>query len=376
MFGTVLLTFYTFMLAYLLWRASSVPLIARTVPRWTLVLTGIFLWVLFYLGRFFGHGGEGKLAAALEYVGMNCLGIVFLASLTMLAADIVTGFGLLWRQRAPAIRGAALILAALLASFALWQGHRAPAVVRYEVPLKGLPGELDGTVLVALSDLHLGKTLGTRWLADRVRQIEDLSPDIIALVGDIFEGHGDPPGETLSILRGLSAPLGVWFVSGNHEGHGGGQANGEILDRAGFHRLDDRWAEVRPGLVLAGVSDLTSRMRRNEGGDPVGAALSGHRPGGTVFLSHSPLQADRAAESGAGLMLSGHTHGGQIWPFGYLVQRRYPLFAGRYEVKGMTVIVTRGAGTWGPRMRLFRRGEILRITLRSAPGPGTMDTGG
>ena len=92
-------------------------------------------------------------------------------------------------------------------------------------------------------------------------------------------------------------------------------------------------------------------------------------------MAHQPRIMAEAARSGVDLVLSGHTHGGQIWPFGYLVQRRYPLFAGRYEVNGMTVIVTRGAGTWGPRMRLFRRGEILRITLRSAPGPGSMDTG-
>jgi len=370
MFGTVLLTFYTFILLYLLWRAASVPIIARTLPRWALIPTGVFLWLLFYLGRSFGHGSEGKFAAVMEYLGMNCLGVVFLAFVIMLTVDLVTGFGLLMPRKAPLIRGGALILSAFLAIFALWQGHRAPAVVRYEVALKGLPAELDGTVLAALSDMHLGKILGVGWLEARIRQIEDLSPDIVALVGDIFEGHGGPPEGSLAALRGLSAPLGVWFVIGNHEGHGDGRANGEVLDLAGFHRLDDLWKEIRPGLVLAGVSDLTARRRRNQGGDPVAAALSGHNRGGIVFLSHSPLQAENAARAGAGLMISGHTHGGQIWPFNYLVQRRYPLLAGLYQVEGMPVIVMRGAGTWGPRMRLFRRGDILRVTLRSAPGPG------
>ena len=87
--------------------------------------------------------------------------------------------------------------------------------------------------------------------------------------------------------------------------------------------------------------------------------------GATVFLSHTPWRAEEAAGAGAGLMLSGHTHGGQIWPFGYLVKNRYPLFAGRYEVNRMTVIVCRGAGAWGPRMRLWHPGEILLVTLRS-----------
>ena len=94
-------------------------------------------------------------------------------------------------------------------------------------------------------------------------------------------------------------------------------------------------------------------------------ALANRPPGAAILLSHSPLQAGAAAAAGAGLMLSGHTHDGQIWPFGYLVRLSYPLLGGRYEVDGMPVIVCRGTGTWGPRMRLWRPSEILRITLRS-----------
>jgi predicted MPP superfamily phosphohydrolase len=130
--------------------------------------------------------------------------------------------------------------------------------------------------------------------------------------------------------------------------------------------LQNRWVRVRPGLVLAGVDDLTRHSRSGVPGDPLAKALAGLPSGSAVILlSHSPLQAERAAVAGAGLMLCGHTHGGQIWPFNYLVGLRYPMIAGRYAVGGTTVIVTRGAGTWGPRMRLWLPGEILRITLRS-----------
>ena len=96
-------------------------------------------------------------------------------------------------------------------------------------------------------------------------------------------------------------------------------------------------------------------------------ALAGRPTSATVFLSHAPRQAERAEHAGAELMISGHTHGGQIWPFAHLVRTVYPLLAGQYSVNGMPVIVCRGTGTWGPRMRLWHRGEILRITLR-APG--------
>ena len=136
------------------------------------------------------------------------------------------------------------------------------------------------------------------------------------------------------------------------------------MEEIGFQLLRNRWAEVRPGLVLAGVDDLTSWHRAGKGGDPVSQALEGRPPGATIFLSHTPWETEKAASAGVGLMLAAHTHGGQIWPFSYLVRRRYPLLEGRHEVDGMPVIVCRGTGTWGPRMRLWRPGEILRVTLR------------
>lgn len=112
------------------------------------------------------------------------------------------------------------------------------------------------------------------------------------------------------------------------------------------------------------MDDLTAGRKASQGGDPLAQALAGRPSGVTIFLSHTPWQAERAACLGVGLMLCGHTHGGQIWPFGYLVRLFYPLLEGRYEVDGMTAIVCRGTGTWGPRMRLWRPGEILRVTLR------------
>jgi predicted MPP superfamily phosphohydrolase len=142
------------------------------------------------------------------------------------------------------------------------------------------------------------------------------------------------------------------------------------FEAAGFHVLRDRWAEVRPGLVLAGGDDLTSRRRRGTDSGAVARALADRPPGAAILLSHTPWQAAEAARAGAALMLAAHTHGGQIWPFTYLSMTRYPLEAGRYVVDGMPVIVSRGTGTWGPRMRLWRRGEILRITLRAAPDGG------
>ncbi len=357
----------TLLHAYVFWRAASVPFVARHLSRRAVVGVAVALWACLVLSLYFAHGASGVLARVLELFGMNWLAVLFLAFVALFVADLVTVFGLLLPRATPSIRGWALVAAGMLSAVALVQGLRPPVVRDYEVRLAGLPAERDGTVLVALSDLHLGSVLGEKWLAARVAQVQALRPDIVVLLGDLLEGHGASGGDLIADLRRISAPLGVWAVTGNHEFHGRRGASEGFLEEAGFHVLHDRWAEVRPGLVLAGVDDLTSRRRAGQTGDPIRQALAGRPAGATILLSHTPWQADRAAASGAGLMLSGHTHGGQLWPFDYLVRRVYPLLAGRYEVGGMPVIVSRGTGTWGPRMRLWQASEIMRVTLRSAP---------
>ena len=365
MFGIMLLTALTLMNLYVVGRALSVPALARRVPRRWLAAAGALLWGLALLGVLLGRGRSGPLGAAFELFGMDYLASLFLTTVCLLAVEVVTLFGLLFRRRAPSLRGWALLAGLLLSAVAVVQGVRPPVVTDLSVRLPGLPAKLDGTVVVALSDLHLGTLTGPRWLAARVRQVEALHPDLILLLGDIVEGHGRPPSDFTPVLRRFLAPMGVWAVTGNHEHYGRGSGVTRCLEEAGVTVLHDRWAEARPGLILAGVDDLTVRRRLGPPAGFVEKALAGRPPGATIFLSHTPWGARTAAAEGAGLMLSGHTHGGQIWPFGYLVRLAYPLFEGRYEVEGMTVYVTRGAGTWGPKMRLWPPGQILRITLKS-----------
>jgi uncharacterized protein len=364
-FGTILLLAVTLMHAYVFWRMNSVPFLRRHVSRRFLVVTGVFFWGVFFFGRFFGHSGTGALATMVELFSMNWMAVIFLTTVSFLAIDIVTGFGHLLPKLSPSLRGVALIVGGVLSLVALFQGLRPPVVQEYEVRLSGLPHDMDGTVLVAISDLHVGRLLGKKWLNERVTQVQAVRPDIVLLLGDIFEGHGEPQKELLQVLHGLSAPLGVWAVLGNHEFHGRDKTGTPLMNIDGVRVLNNSWAEVRPGLVLAGVDDLTTNHRSGLGGDSVSEALKGRPVGATIFLSHTPWQAEKAAATGVNLMLSGHTHGGQIWPFGYLVQRVYPLLEGRYDVDGMTVIVCRGTGTWGPHMRLWRPAEILRVKVRS-----------
>lgn len=365
MFGTILTTVVTLMHLYVFWRADSLELRKRYVPRKVLMGTAMGLWTLFFLGRVYGHHGTGMLARTLELLGMNWMATLFLLMVCLLLADLGTGFGLLMRTAVPHVRTTAFAAGLLLALIAHIQGLRPPVVRDYVIELADLPPALDGTVLVGVSDLHVGEMLSVQWLSARVDQVLAEKPDIIVLLGDLFEGHGEPDEGLLPVMQRLSAPLGVWAVRGNHGSHGRRERATAVLDQAGIRMLRTEWAQPAEGLILAGVDDLTSSRRQPGEGEANLARTFADRPqGATVFLSHTPWMMEKAAAQGAGLMLSGHTHGGQVWPFGYLVMLRYPLLAGRYEVDGMPIIVCRGTGSWGTRMRLWHPGEILKITLR------------
>ena len=366
MFLIVFLSLWTLIHVYAIWRVSGLPLIAAHVPRWLLISGAAFLWAAYPLARILDRQGVKFLPHPLEYLGADWMGVMFLLVTALLVADVVTGFGLLLPRVAPTIRTCAVGLAAALSLIAIVQGVRDPVVTDYEVTIPNLPPERDGLVIVELSDLHLGTLIGERWMARLVARVNALKPDLVAVAGDLVDGNVGTVEPLLPILRELHAPLGVWAVTGNHEFYAGLERCVALFQQAGFRVLRDASAEVVPGLVLAGVDDLTGRRQFNLNGEPVKRALASRPPGATVFLCHSPWKADVAAGAGVGLMLCGHTHDGQIWPFGYFVRPIYPLMSGRYDVSGMSVIVGRGAGTWGPRMRLWRPSEIVRITLHTA----------
>lgn len=366
MFRILLFSVCTLMHAYVFWRLSSVPVVIHHVSRRGVWMVGLILWALLFCGLFWGHGGSGAISGLLELLGMNWLGVLLLAVVCLLFVDAGTGFGVLCRRIAPVLRGWALAVAAVLSAVAMVQGMRPPVVEEYEVSIQGLPKEMDGTVITGLADLHLGSLLGQEWLEKRVSQVNAQDPDMIVLLGDILEGHGLSRQPLVPVFRNLSAPLGTWVVPGNHEAYGNYHASLRLMEEAGLKVLCNRWVEIRPGFTVAGVEDLTTARRQGKPPHQISHTLKDRPPGTTVLLSHTPWQIQAAAGAGTDLMLCGHTHGGQIWPFGYLVRLVYPLLAGEYRVDNMTVIVCRGTGTWGPRMRLWHPGEILRVTLRCA----------
>jgi predicted MPP superfamily phosphohydrolase len=364
-FGTILISIVTLIQIYIFWRIASVPFIKKYVPKKVFIGIGVGLWAISLGGRVYGHEKTGTMAVALEFIGMNWMAVVFLIFVFMLAIDIITLFGFIMPRLSPKLRGMALITGMLLSVIALVQGLRPPIIQNYDVSLSGLPDTMNGTVIVAMADLHIGSLLGERWLESRIAQVRELQPDLVVLLGDIFEGHASPSSHLQSMLGQIPAPLGVWGVLGNHEFHRHRYDQPYFTEKTHFKVLRNRWVEVSPGFILAGVDDLTTMRRAGNTEDLIAKALHKKPPGATILLSHTPWQTQKAANNGVGLMLSGHTHGGQIWPLGYLTRRFYPFLGGSYEIDGMTVIVCRGTGMWGPRMRLWRPGEILKVTLHT-----------
>jgi predicted MPP superfamily phosphohydrolase len=365
-FVTVVLTVWALMHSYVFWRLSDIPWVAAHCSIRTLALTALGLWLSYPLARILNAWNQETIGVPLEFAAAIWMGTLFLLFAALLVVDVVTAGGWLFTQIAPQLRGGAAIIAVICTAIGLVQGLRAPVVRDFEIRLPGLPRERDGLTLVALSDLHLGTLKGERWLNRLLHRVTDLKADAVLIVGDLVDGNVRHVETLLPTLRQLRAPLGVWAVTGNHEYYAGLEQSVQVLESAGYGLLRDRWAEIAPGLILAGVDDLTAREQFGQRNGAVAQALANRPAGATLLLSHSPMETDRAAAAGAQLMLSGHTHAGQIWPFNFLVRMKYPLLAGRHEVAGMTLIVCRGTGTWGPPMRLWHPGEMLRIKLRTA----------
>ena len=365
-FLTVVLSLWALMHWYVFSRLGTIPWVAASCSTQGLGLAALVLGLSYPLARLLNGRNLETVGVPLEFAAAVWMGSLFLLFAALLVVDLVTVGGWLFPQVVPAMRQWAVLVAGGLAVIGLVQGLRAPGVSDFEVPLESLPPERDGLNLVVLSDLHLGTLKGNRWLTKLIGRVHDLKPDLVVIVGDLVDGNVLHVETLLPTLQQLRAPLGVWAVTGNHEYYAGLAGSVNLLEAAGYRLLRDRWAEVIPGLILAGVDDLTAREQFGHPDGAIAKALANRPSGGTILLSHSPLESNKAAAAGANLMLSGHTHAGQIWPFNFLVRLKYPLLAGRYEVNGMTLIVCRGTGTWGPPMRLWRPSEMLRIKLRTA----------
>ncbi|WP_328689516.1 metallophosphoesterase [Streptomyces caniferus] len=240
---------------------------------------------------------------------------------------------------------------------------RGPVVKRVTVPLAKLPRAAHGFRIAVVSDIHLGPILGRAHTRRVVETINRTDPDLVAIVGDLVDGSVADLAPAAEPLRGLRSRHGAYFVTGNHEYYSGADSWVDHVRELGIHPLENARTEL-PGFDLAGVNDVTGQTEH--AGPDYDLTLSGRDPSrAVVLMAHQPVTIHDTVRFGVDLQLSGHTHGGQMWPFTYIAAATNPTVAGLERYGDTQLYVTRGAGAWGPPVRLGAPPDVTVVELAS-----------
>jgi hypothetical protein len=273
---------------------------------------------------------------------------------------------------ARAVAGTAVAVAGGTAAYAFARATGPAQIEEVPIALARLPRPLSGYAIAQITDLHVGPTIGAREVRRVVEQTNALRADAIAITGDLVDGGVARLGPAVAELAKLRARQGVYFVTGNHEYYSGVEEWTEYLKTLGIRVLRNErvtLGDAGPGgatFDLAGVDDYSSR--RFGSGPKLERALADRDPErGLVLLAHQPRGIEDAVKAGVELQISGHTHGGQIFPFNFVVAATHPyvrgLYAHREEGAAGQIYVSRGTGYWGPPMRLGSPPEIAKLVL-------------
>ena len=252
---------------------------------------------------------------------------------------------------ARAFGGAAILGAVGVSVMAARGALGSPKLKSVSVALKRLPAAFDKLKLVQISDLHVGPTIKKAYVQDVVDRTNALNPDIIVITGDLVDGPVESLRDDVAPIAQLRARLGVYFVTGNHEYYSGVAGWLKHLPTLGVQVLSNANVRLGDNFYLAGVDDWTASPDLPKALADIPATAE------VILLAHQPKQIFEAAKLKVGLVLSGHTHGGQIWPFGLFVRLAQPYVAGLADHEGTQIYVSRGTGFWGPPMRFGAPGS-------------------
>lgn len=305
--------------------------------------------------------------SAAHWIGYATLGLFSTLLVLVLIGDVVRlGYHLFRVSFDPRLAGLTILVGAGALTLIGYLQARCPRTIDVDVTIDGLPPELENYRIVQLSDVHVGPTIQRRFVQRLVEKVNALQPDAIAITGDLVDGPLDEYREHVQPLRDLRAHDGVFYVTGNHEYYWRAGDWVPALVSLGLTFLKNEHVVVERGaakLVIAGVTDPVGRHTHTQdvpkslAGAPVEAVK--------VLLSHRPQMANAADAHGVHLQLSGHTHGGQFFPFNLLIHRFQPIVAGLHRVGKTWLYVNRGTGYWGPPSRLAVGGELTVIRLTS-----------
>ncbi|MGI5377728.1 metallophosphoesterase [Streptomyces sp. CA-251387] len=261
------------------------------------------------------------------------------------------------------VAGAAAAAAVGTVGYGTYGVLRGPKVKRVTVPLAKLPRAAHGYRIAVVSDIHLGPVLGRGFAQKVVDTINGTQPDLIAVVGDLVDGSVKDLGPAAAPLAQLRARHGAFFVTGNHEYFSGAEQWVEEVRRLGLRPLENARTEL-PHFDLAGVNDVAGEGE-GQGPDFAKALGDRDRARACVLLAHQPVQIHDAVDHGVDLQLSGHTHGGQMWPGNLVAEMANPTLAGLEHYGDTQLYVSRGAGAWGPPTRVGAPSDVTVIELAS-----------
>ncbi|MGV8872937.1 MAG: metallophosphoesterase [Rhodococcus sp. (in: high G+C Gram-positive bacteria)] len=360
---------------FLHWRFLSVTRAPTRLKRPADALL-VILWLCAVIGFGSGVVFDPSWARGPGFVGLTWLAVVLYLFLGTVfvgsVCTVVRVVSALMRRDSAGVRlrvsrvGSAVV--AIVSAVAVGYGlveAATPRVTNTDVALGGLPAEFDGVRVALVSDIHAGPSRGAGFVRKVVDSVNAQNPDVVLLDGDLIDGTVDLVGADLAPLRDLRAPLGVFAVSGNHEFYAGD--GGEWLDfwsTLGIDVLRNERTTITRGdaaIDIAGINDATAPAPYEP---DLTAALDGIDPDRFVLLmAHQPKQALEASDFGVDMQVSGHTHGGQIWPIRYLVPLQQPSVEGLDTIGNTTLYTTRGAGAWGPPVRVAAPPEISMLEL-------------
>jgi len=316
---------------------------------------------------------DRALADRLAWVGLTAMG--FFSSLfvmTVLRDILLLIVALVAGSRADAWTTpsaiATLLITALVTAIGMVIARQRPRIVKIDIPVANLPESLRGFSIAQISDVHVGPTIKRPFVESVVRRVNALRADMVAVTGDLVDGSVPQLAAHTAPLGGLTARHGTFFVTGNHEYYSGERAWTHELRRLGLRVLKNEHVVLQhngSAIVLAGVTDVSAHhFDPAQQSDPA-AALNGAPAGAgaRILLAHQPSSAEAAANAGFDLQLSGHTHGGQFWPWNLFVHLFQPFTSGLHRLRNLWVYVSRGTGYWGPPNRFGVPSEITHIRL-------------
>ena len=274
-----------------------------------------------------------------------------------------------------------MAVAAALTGYGFYEARRRPAIIEVSVPIDRLPKSLEGFRIVQITDIHAGLTVTRPFVETVVGMANGLKGDIVAFTGDLVDGTVERLREHVAPMAELSAPHGRYFITGNHEYYSGAGPWVEEAKRLGFDVLLNENRIIRHGdgtILLSGVTDFSAgQFLPAHASDPRKALAAAAPVDIRILLAHQPRSLYEAVEAGCDLQISGHTHGGQFFPWNYLAAVGQPYIKGLHKHGSTWIYVSKGTGYWGPPVRLGARSEITVITLTSArePAPVTIGRG-